>query len=86
MPCGCGFSSHHFHTSCSSSFFFLPPFVGEPVADVAATPFLGEETAFEALPFFLVGVVTTAGEEEAADEAFLLDEFGVFLDFFGYER
>ena len=86
MPSGCGFSSHHFHTSCSSSFFFLPPFAGEPVADAAASPFLGEDTALEAPPLFLVGVVVTVGDEAAADEDLLLDELGVFLDFFGYEK
>ena len=86
MPSGCGSSSHHFHTSCSSSFFFRPPFVGEPVA-AAVAPFLGEGVGFEAPPFFFfVGVAGAGGVRVAAaavDLFFDELELGVFFDFFG---
>lgn len=91
MPSGCGSSSHHFHTSCSSSFFFRPPLVGDPVpAAPAPAPFLGEGVALVAPPlFFLVGVVTAAAAAVgvAADDVLLFDEeLGVFLAFLGYRR
>ena len=91
MPSGCGSSSHHFHTSCSSSFFFRPPLVGDPVpAAPAPAPFLGEGVALVAPPlFFLVGVVTAAAAAVgvAVDDTLLFDEeLGVFLAFLGYIR
>ena len=83
MPSGCGSSSHHFQTSCSSSFFFRPPLAGD--APAAAAPFLGEGTSFVAPPlFFFGGVAATFGLATAA--ALLLDVVGVFFDFLGYKR
>ena len=82
MPSGWGSSSHHFQTSCSSSFFLRPPLAGDPLV-AAVAPFLGEGLALEAPPFFFfIGVVGTVGVAAGVDLIFD-EEVADFLDFFG---